>query len=70
MMDDCREVFAAFKVRGRPLPASSWPVFKWVKLRVFGSTVDAIRREIKLTVLYRLVLGYSHSQLSTTLNSV
>jgi hypothetical protein len=68
-MDDCREVFAAFKVRGRPLPASGWSVSKWVKLRVFGSTVDAIRREIKLTVLYRLVLGYSHGQLSTTLNT-
>jgi hypothetical protein len=33
-MDDCPEVSAAFKVRDRPLPASNWPVFKWVKLRV------------------------------------
>jgi hypothetical protein len=52
MMDDCREVFVASKVRGRPLPASSWSVFKWVKLRVLGQLLMLC--DMRLNSLYSI----------------
>jgi hypothetical protein len=53
MMDYCREVFAASKVWGRPLPASSWPVFKWVKIRVwFGQLL--LLYVVRLNSLYSM----------------
>jgi hypothetical protein len=61
MMDNCPEVSAAFKVRCHPLPASNWPVFKWVKLRVgrglFKKSTDSTRWQSPHSSTYRLYVS-------------
>jgi hypothetical protein len=53
IMNDYLEVFAAFKGRGRALPASNgsiYNVFKWVKLLVLGQLLVLFLKSAESTI--------------------